>query len=47
MPLQPGDVPDAYADMTDLVEQFAYKPETPVVEGVASFVDWYRSYFKV
>lgn len=47
MPLQPGDVPDAYADMSDLVEQFAYKPETPVEEGVASFVDWYRSYFKV
>lgn len=47
MPLQPGDVPDAYADMTDLVEQFDYKPVTPVEQGVASFIDWYRGYFEV
>lgn len=47
MPLQPGDVPDAFADTTDLVEQFDYKPSTPVEEGVASFIDWYRDYFKV
>lgn len=47
MPMQLGDVPDAFADMTDLVEQFDYKPLTPVEEGVASFIDWYRDYFKV
>ena len=47
LPLQPGDVPDTYADVTDLVEQFHYKPATPIEQGVASFVAWYRDYFKV
>jgi len=46
LPLQPGDVPDTYADVTDLVEQFDYKPATPVAQGVANFVAWYRDYFK-
>ena len=45
LPLQPGDVPDTYADVTDLVEQFNYKPVTPVEQGVANFVAWYRDYF--
>lgn len=47
LPLQPGDVPDAYADMVDLVDQFDYKPITPVERGVANFIEWYRGYFKV
>ncbi|MDP1526736.1 MAG: NAD-dependent epimerase [Rhodocyclaceae bacterium] len=47
LPLQPGDVPDTYADVTDLVEQFHYKPATPVEKGVANFVAWYCDYFKV
>jgi UDP-glucuronate 4-epimerase len=46
LPLQPGDVPDTYADVDDLVAQFAYQPATPVPEGVARFVDWYRGYFQ-
>ncbi len=46
LPLQPGDVPDTYAEVTDLVEQFDYKPSTPVEQGVANFVTWYRDYFK-
>ena len=46
LPLQPGDVPDTYADVTDLVEQFHYKPATPVEQGVANFVAWYRDHFK-
>jgi UDP-glucuronate 4-epimerase len=46
LPLQSGDVPDTYADVTDLVEQFHYKPATPVEQGVANFVAWYRTYFK-
>lgn len=47
LPLQPGDVPDTYADVTDLVEQFQYKPATSVHDGIARFVAWYRDYFKV
>lgn len=46
LPLQPGDVPDTYADVQDLVEQFDYKPATPVEDGVAHFVEWYKDYIK-
>jgi UDP-glucuronate 4-epimerase len=46
LPLQPGDVPDTYANVDDLVEKFAYKPATPFEQGVANFVTWYREYFK-
>ena len=46
LPLQPGDIPDTYADVKDLVDQFDYKPATPVEQGVANFVAWYRDYFK-
>ena len=47
LPLQPGDIPDTCADVTDLVEQFHYKPNTTVEQGVANFVAWYRDYFNV
>jgi UDP-glucuronate 4-epimerase len=47
LPLQPGDVPNTYADITDLVEKFDYKPNTAVEQGVANFVKWYRDYYKV
>jgi len=46
LPLQPGDVPDTYADVTDLAQEFGYQPSTPVPEGIARFVAWYRGYFK-
>ncbi|MCH8544988.1 MAG: NAD-dependent epimerase [Alcanivorax sp.] len=45
LPLQAGDVPDTYADVSELQSEVGYKPETPVTEGVARFVSWYRSYF--
>ncbi len=44
LPLQPGDVPDTYADVDDLVRDFDYKPTTSVSEGVKRFVDWYQKY---
>jgi len=47
LPLQSGDVPDTYANVDDLVEQFDYKPSIAVEEGVARFVDWYCQYFKL
>ena len=47
LPLQAGDVPDTYADVQDLIDQFDYKPTTPIEEGINSFVKWYRDYFKV
>ncbi len=45
LPPQPGDVPDTYADVSDLVRDLGFKPSTPVREGVARFVAWYRSYY--
>ena len=47
LPLQTGDVPETYADVDDLVEQFDYKPNTSVEDGINHFVSWYRDYFKV
>ncbi len=47
LPLQAGDVPETYANVDDLVEQFDYKPTTSVEEGINRFVSWYRDYFKV
>jgi UDP-glucuronate 4-epimerase len=44
LPLQAGDVPDTFADVTSLVQQVGYKPSTPVKEGVRRFVAWYREY---
>ncbi len=45
LPLQPGDVPDTWADVEDLVRDVGYRPQTPVEEGVAKFVEWYLSYY--
>jgi UDP-glucuronate 4-epimerase len=47
LPLQPGDVPDTYADVQDLVRDVDYKPNTSVEQGVANFVAWYRDYYQV
>lgn len=47
LPLQPGDVSDTFADVSDLVEHFGYKPATPIEHGVPNFVAWYREYFGV
>lgn len=47
MPIQPGDVPSTYADVSGLIEDFDYRPKTSVQEGINKFVDWYREFFKV
>jgi UDP-glucuronate 4-epimerase len=46
-PLQPGDVPDTWADVEDLVADVGYRPQTPVEVGVRRFVDWYLDYYRV
>ena len=45
LPMQPGDVPDTYADVTELAADVGYAPSTPVEVGVKKFVDWYREYY--
>lgn len=47
LPLQPGDVPDTYADVDALIEDVDYKPSTRVEQGIANFVKWYRDFYKV
>jgi len=46
LPLQDGDVPATFADVTELADWTGFRPGTPVREGVANFVNWYRSYYK-
>jgi len=45
LPIQPGDVPDTYADVSDLVKEFDYKPNTSVKEGIANFAQWFKDYY--
>jgi UDP-glucuronate 4-epimerase len=47
LPLQPGDVPDTYADVDDLVNEIGYRPNTSIEVGVRRFVDWYKDYYGV
>ena len=47
LPLQPGDVPDTCADVTELAADTGYAPSTPIEQGVARFVEWYRAYYGV
>ncbi|ARN56310.1 NAD-dependent epimerase [Sedimentisphaera salicampi] len=47
MPIQPGDVPATWADVTDLTENLGYRPNTPIEDGVNRFVQWYRDFYNV
>jgi len=46
LPMQPGDVPETFADVDDLVRDVGFKPDTSIEDGIAKFVDWYREYYK-
>ena len=45
LPMQPGDVPETWADTSDLVNDLGLAPGTPLETGVKRFIDWYRSYY--
>jgi len=47
LPLQPGDVPDTYADVEELTRAIDYSPSTSIEAGIAKFIDWYRDYYRV
>lgn len=47
MPLQKGDVPDTFADVSALRQLIGYQPETTIVEGIRNFVAWYKHYYGV
>ena len=46
LPLQPGDVPDTYANVDNLQKKFNYKPSMSVIDGVSNFVKWYKEYYQ-
>lgn len=46
-PLQAGDVPETWADVDDLAQAVGFRPTTPLREGIARFVEWYRAYYHV
>jgi len=45
LPIQPGDVPDTYADVSNLITDFDYRPATSIEMGVANFANWFKSYY--
>jgi UDP-glucuronate 4-epimerase len=47
LPLQDGDVPETYADVTDLIREIDFEPATPIEVGVANFVNWYKEYYNI
>jgi len=46
LPLQPGDVPETYADITKAKKILGWEPKTEIEEGVKKFVEWYRDYYR-
>ncbi|RWF42406.1 MAG: NAD-dependent epimerase [Mesorhizobium sp.] len=47
MPIQPGDVPATFADVSSLEEATGFKPQIPIEVGVPRFVEWYREFYRV
>lgn len=47
LPMQPGDVPDTYADVEALARDTGYMPSTTLEDGIAQFAEWYRGYYGV
>lgn len=47
MPIQPGDVPETYADIDALEKAIGFRPVTSIEEGIGKFVDWYLVYYKI
>jgi UDP-glucuronate 4-epimerase len=47
LPMQPGDVPETYADVADLMRDIGIKPETSIEDGINNFVAWYRDHYKI
>lgn len=47
LPMQPGDVYQTYADVTELMKDFDFKPSTTIAEGLGKFAEWYKEYYRV
>ena len=47
LPLQPGDVPDTYADINTVLTEIDYRPNTTIHHGIQNFVNWYRTTWRL
>lgn len=47
LPLQPGDVPATFADVSDLVRELEYRPSTLLENGIKNFVEWYKGFYRI
>lgn len=47
LPMQDGDVPATYADVSDLMRDVDFKPATSIEHGIGKFIDWYKEYYKI
>ena len=47
LPLQAGDVPETFADISSLVNDTGYKPATSITKGIKKFIDWYKMYYNI
>lgn len=47
MPIQPGDVPETYADIDDLINDTGFKPQTTIEKGIQNFINWYKDYYHI
>ena len=47
LPMQPGDVPETFADVEELTRDTGFRPQTPIEDGIRDFVAWYREYYKI
>ena len=47
LPIQPGDMQDTYADVSDLIQDFNYRPKTSIKDGISKFAEWYKDYYKI
>nr|WP_157327458.1 SDR family NAD(P)-dependent oxidoreductase [Bradyrhizobium cajani] len=47
LPMQPGDVPETFADVGDLMRDAGFSPSTPIETGVRNFVRWYRDHYEI
>jgi len=45
MPMQDGDVVSTYADVRGLIDDFGYKPDTKLADGIGEFAKWYREFY--
>lgn len=47
LPIQPGDVPNTWANIDDFVKKFDYNPKNSIEEGVVKFANWFKTYYKI